>query len=250
MKKNFNYAETSRRASLLYQSIIAVDPSLRGRGQWYICLREAAAMTDAEAAKIAGETLPASRIWDFLPESEKIQTVKRFSATVYNRAARNGRYYADWMLSENGKVAPAAVELVFTDAFCYLPDMLAKADQTGKSYIVAVLRAVDRACYAENSFRHPGKHSRSGGTGASLDEINESGEKAKLGSDALRNVSRPAEDRVLSRIAIENSLNSRDSAILKLSALGYSSKEISEKLDLSDCNVRQRLHRIREKLDY
>lgn len=260
-KANFDYKGTNSRASRLYQAMIAAFPECRSRQQFYICLKAAAKMTDAEAAEIVSRYSSASGIWAMLPESEKVETVQKLAATLPARAERlsaartfraieNGKnararfpYFVQWMLDKRGNVTAEAVEIVAGGAWIYLDKYLTRADETGKSYVAALMDAVQAAAQAEYRFRNPGAHSRNGGPMESLDALNESGERAKLGTDGDRNVCRTTENSALNRARIREALNSKDGEILRLYAMGYKSAEMEKIVGIPAAAIRQKIHR-------
>lgn len=267
-KANFNYTSTNSRASRIYQAMVSAFPELRSRAQWLICLKAAARMSDAEAAEIVNRYSNASGLWAMLPEDEKVSTVSRLAASLPKMAQKlavrrtiaeiradidnggngnnvRGKFpaYVRWMLDKKGNVTRAAVEQITADAFCYLPATLARADENGSSYIKAIINALDRAANAEYSFRNPGRLSKSGGVGASLDEMNETGERAKLGTDGDRNICRTTESSALNRARIAEALNSADGEILRLYAMGYKSAEMERITGIPAATIRQKIHR-------
>lgn len=273
MKKvNFDYKGTNPRASRIYRAIIGAFPGCRSRAQWLICLSTAAKITDAEAAEIVSRYSSASGVWGMLPETEQIAAVERIARNLPKMAQKlamrrtvaairadidnggdgnsvRGKFpaYVRWMLDKRGNVTASAVEQITADAFCYLPATLARADETGSSYIKAIINALDRAANAEYSFRNPGRLSKSGGVGASLDALNESGERAKLGTDGDRAVSRVTENSVLNRIRVSEALNSADGEILRLYAMGYKSAEMERITGIPAATIRQRISRFQRR---
>lgn len=273
MKKfGFNYTSTNSRASRLYQAMIAAFPELRSRAQWLICLSTAAKITDAEASEIVARYNTASGLWAMLPETEQVSTVSRLAAALPKMAQKlamrrtvaeiradieNGGTgnsvkasfpaYVRWMLDKRGNVTREAVEQITADAFCYLPATLARADENGSSYIKAIINALDRAANAEYSFRNPGRLSKSGGVGASLDEMNETGERAKLGTGEAGTTSRTTENSVLNRLRIAEALNSADGEILRLYAMGYKSPEMERITGIPAATIRQRISRFQRR---
>lgn len=258
-KSNFEYRATSARASRLYQAMIAAFPELRSRAQWLICLKAAAKMTDAEAAEIVFRYSSASGIWAMMPETEKIETVQKLAATLPARAERlsaaqtfraieNGKnararfpHFVQWMLDKRGNVTAASVEIVAGGAWLYIDKYMARADETGKSYVAALMDAVQAAAQAEYRFRNPGAHSRNGGPMESLDALNESGEK--LGTDGDRAISRTTENSALNRARISEALNGKDGEILRLYAMGYKSAEMEKIVGIPAAAIRQKIHR-------